>query len=336
MDFAFLIHSRDYTDIQRKFKVAKYLPKSLIEFWCTHWPPILISQINSLKSKKTNKQMKGWVIGVPMTAEQMLADRKSARKKIIQAINKAEKLGAKIIGLGALTSSVTNGGLELLGKINPKITTGNALTAAISIKHIEEILAENNNIEKIAIVGATGSMGSVISKILFKNFPGKEYLIFARTESHANDLVKKLKQISKNTKAKYYINNLENLKNAELIIVTTSAAGAIIKAQHLKPNVIIYDITQPQNIDKDLKKERPDAIIYEGGLVKVEGLEEKMPFGLPPKTIFACLGETMLLALENYPDDFSLGKTRTEKVFYINQLAKKYDFIPSNLKNIKI
>jgi len=45
MDFAFLIHSRDYTDVQRKFKIAKFLPKSWVEFWCLHWPPVVTSKI---------------------------------------------------------------------------------------------------------------------------------------------------------------------------------------------------------------------------------------------------------------------------------------------------
>ncbi|PIY74108.1 MAG: hypothetical protein COY85_04140 [Candidatus Portnoybacteria bacterium CG_4_10_14_0_8_um_filter_40_50] len=52
MDFAFLIHSRDHTDVQRKFKIAKFLPKSWVEFWCLHWPPVIVSKIKGLKSLK--------------------------------------------------------------------------------------------------------------------------------------------------------------------------------------------------------------------------------------------------------------------------------------------
>ncbi|OGZ33528.1 MAG: hypothetical protein A2Y98_01175 [Candidatus Portnoybacteria bacterium RBG_19FT_COMBO_36_7] len=43
---------KDYTDVQRKFKVAKYLPKSWVEFWCLHWPPVVVSKIDGLKDKK--------------------------------------------------------------------------------------------------------------------------------------------------------------------------------------------------------------------------------------------------------------------------------------------
>ena len=66
MDFAFLIHSRDYTDVQRKFKIPKYLPKSWVEFWCLHWPPVVVSKIDGLKDKE-GKECKDWLIGVPMS-----------------------------------------------------------------------------------------------------------------------------------------------------------------------------------------------------------------------------------------------------------------------------
>lgn len=325
MDFAFLIHSRDYTDIQRKFKIAKYLPKWLINFWCLRWPPFVVSKITSLND------IRGWIIGIPMTAKQMLEKRELANKKIIQAINKAEKLGAKIIGLGALTSPLTNGGMDLLDKVNVKITTGNTLTVAISIQHIKTLLQKHSSIQKIAIVGGTGSVGSGISKILVKDLPGKEYLIFGRTKNHLDNLTNELKQISSSTKIESYANKLKYLEEADLIIVATSASKAIIEPQHLKQKAVVYDVTQPQNMSQKTTKQRLDVSVYDGGLVEIDGFKEKLPFGLPPQTIFACMGETMLLALENYQKNFSLGKVEIEKVPYVNKLAEKYDFKPTKL-----
>ncbi|PIS31902.1 MAG: hypothetical protein COT41_00480 [Candidatus Portnoybacteria bacterium CG08_land_8_20_14_0_20_40_83] len=58
MDFAFLIHSRDYTDVQRKFKIAKYLPKSWVEFWCLHWPPFIVSKITGKEKPSTRDGFK--------------------------------------------------------------------------------------------------------------------------------------------------------------------------------------------------------------------------------------------------------------------------------------
>lgn len=243
MNFAFLVHARDYTDISRKFKVAGCLPKKLIEFWCFHWPPFVVSKISV-------KNAHGWIIGIPMTAWQILENRPAAKNKIIRAIKKAEKLGAKIVGLGALTSPVTDAGHDLLGKVSVKITTGNALTVVVSVEHIREILKNNPAIKKIAIVGGTGSIGSAICKILLKNFSEKDYLIFGRSADSMKSLSEGLRAISSTTKVSCYINDLEFLKEADLVVVATSASGAVVESRYLKSGSIVYDVTQPKNVSE--------------------------------------------------------------------------------------
>lgn len=329
--FAFLVHSRDLSDVYRKFPFTKKLPPKIVEFWCKHSWPIIVSKITGLKSQKDNKEISGYIIGIPMTAKQMLENRELAVRRIVQACKLAEKLGVKMVGLGALTSSVTKGGLDLIGKIKVKITTGNALAVAITFEHIQKILEKNPNVQKIAIVGGTGSIGQVISKLLIRSFSEKEYLIFARTKEHLDDLLQGLRQISNKVKLNGYLNNIQNLKEAELVIIATVAIEAIVKPQYLKQNAIIYDMTQPKNIDHQTIKERYDLLVYDGGLIDIPDFKGKLPFNLPSQRIYACLGETILLALEYYQENFSLGKTEIEKVSYIKQLAKKYNFKPAKL-----
>jgi predicted amino acid dehydrogenase len=330
MDFAFLIHSRDYTDVQRKFKIAKFLPKSWVEFWCLHWPPVVVSKITGLKDKD-GKECKGWLIGIPMTAKQMMENREMAKEKIIQAIKKAEKLGARIVGLGALTSSITNGGLDLINETATTITSGNALTAGISFKDIDEII-QNNSVQKIGIIGATGSIGQAVTKLLIKNYPQKEFILFAHTKKNLDNLTNTLSEISPQTKISGFIDNLIQLKEANLILVATSAPNAFIGTEHIRNGAIIYDITQPQNISLNSIKERPDLKIYDGGLVIIPQLECKIPLGLPKKTVFACLAETILLSLEGYNTNFSMGKVELGKIQKIMDLAKKYKFRPAALR----
>jgi len=331
MDFAFLIHSRDYTDVQRKFKIAKYLPKSWVEFWCLHWPPVVVSKITGLKSQIDNKEITGWLIGIPLTAKQMMENRELAKKRVIQAVKKAEKLGAKIVGLGALTSPVTKGGIDLMDKINVAITTGNALTAGVCIKHLQQIIG-GGTIHKISIVGATGSIGQAIIKHLAKKYPDKEYSLFARTKENLDALAEQLREISPQTQTKKFLSDLDGLKESDLIIVATSSPDAFIKSKHLKNGAIIYDITQPQNISiKDIK-ERADLKVYDGGLVIIPQLEQKLPLGLPRNTVFACLAETTLLALENKNYNFSIGKVESNLIEEISNLAEKYNFTPSPLR----
>jgi len=331
MNFAFLIHTRDWPDVQQKFRMARYIPRKWVRLWCLHWPPVVFSQITGLKSKKAGKEIKGWLIGVPMTAKQLLERREVAQKRIIQAIKKAEKLGAKIVGLGALTSPVTNGGLDIIDKINIKVTTGNALTVGISFKHIQQIIEKNNYIQKIAIIGATGSIGQALSKLIVKNYPEKELLLFARTKGNLDNLEEDLLQISSQAKIHKALTHFNELTEVDLIIMATSAPDALIEFAYLKQGSIIYDITQPKNISMNQIESRPDVKFYDGGLVIIPELKGRLPLDLPQNAAFACLGETILLALEDDEVHISLGKVQTQAAMEMLRLSEKYNFMPISL-----
>lgn len=326
-NFAFLVHSRDYRDIYKKFKLARFIPRKIIELWCFFWPPIFVTEI---RLNHPNKAIKGMVIAIPMTAEQMIKNKERAIKRVSQAIRKAEKKGIKNIGLGALTSSVTNGG-ELVKKDNLNITTGNSLTASVAIEHIKEIL-QNNNIKKIGIVGGTGSIGTGIISVIVDMYPEKEYIVFARTEKNLNTLLAETRKRHREVFIEGRIKDLTDLINCDLVVVTTSASDAIIHSQHLKKNCIIYDVTQPQNIDKKTLAHRKDLVIYDGGLIYSENVDFNFSLGLPKKVIFSCLGETILLAAENFQGNF-LGKTNTENIKLIKNISDKYNFKPYSIEH---
>ena len=327
MDFAFLIHSRDYKDVEKKFKIAKFLPRKLIEYWCLHWPPVLVSRVTGLEDKE-GKECKGYIIGIPMTAKQMMENRELAQQRVVQAINKAEKLGVKIVGLGALTSSVTGGGELIKEKVKISLTNGNAFTVSVAYDHVSHIIYKNTEIKNISVVGATGSIGQAITKLLIKNFPNKNYYLFARTEENLNNLLAELRNTAEKVNIKGFLNNISPLAETDLIVVATSSPDVLIHSGNLKQNAIIYDMTQPQNIDKKTLQDRVDLTIYDGGLVFAPGLKSKLPFGLPKKIIFACLGETILLSLADYQKHFSLGKVKLDQISEITKIANVYKFKP--------
>jgi predicted amino acid dehydrogenase len=338
MDFAFLVHARDHTDIARKFKIAKYLPKRLVEFWCLHWPPFVVTKIDNLKPDNSGKTISGCLIGIPMTAKQMLDNRDLAMKKTVEAVKKAEKMGAKYVGLGALTAPVTKGGTEIIDKFpGTTITNGNTLTAVVSIHHIMEKIKSNQNIETVAVVGATGSIGQAITLALAQKTQDKKINIYARTKENIINLINKARESNPNLKIEGFSGDLSTLNTADLIAVATSASSAIIKKEHLKQNVIVYDVTQPQNVDKAILKTRPDVTLIDGGLSKIPFLKNKMPFGLPPQVVFSCFAETMLLAAENMQSEDKqkfVGPVKQDNIQIIREIFNKYGLIPE-LLNLK-
>jgi predicted amino acid dehydrogenase len=99
----------------------------------------------------------------------MLDDRNLAVAKILQALRMARNKGAKIVALGALTSSVSHGGLLLKDKVSGvHITTGHAYTG-INVTETLQKICEKLDIDirnrTVAVVGATGSIGSISAEI---------------------------------------------------------------------------------------------------------------------------------------------------------------------------
>jgi predicted amino acid dehydrogenase len=311
MDFAFLIHSRDYKDVQRKFKIAKFLPRSWVEFWCLHWLPIVVSKIDGLKDKD-GKECKGWLIGIPMTAKQMMENRELAKEKIIQAINKAEKLGARIVGLGALTSSVTNGGEEIKDKVNIKVTPGHAYTtytvSSYVLKAVSEFSLDKNDLT-LGIVGAAGSIGSSCAQYLAKKGIKNFILIDQeRKNPRLQKLLEKLNAINPDLKISVS-HKINDVKNADIVITATNAAEALVKPEDLKYNAIIIDDAQPSDISPEVANERRDVLIIDGGVVATPQINTHFNMGLSSKNdIFCCLGETLIIAHSKILDEYKTGQ----------------------------
>ena len=82
---------------------------------------------------------------------------------------------------------------------------------------------------------------------------------------------------------------------------------------------------------------RNDVLVMEGGVVEVPGdVDFGLNFGFPPQTAYACMAETMILALEQRYENFTLGRDLTVKqVEIIEQLAKKHGFKLAGLRSFE-
>ncbi len=331
--FAFLVHPRNINDVYRKYPFAKYFPNKIVEFFLKLFWPVILSEITGLFSQKNGKPVRGWLITIPLTAEQMLKDRKLAEKRIIQAAKLAEKIGVKLMGLGALTSSVTRGGLDLIGNVELFITAGSSLTAAIALEDIDTILRDKRlDIQQasIAIIGATGSIGQAVVKCLAsKHF--KNLILIGRTPDHLKALEDKIK-IQNPTVNLTISTEITKIRSADIVIVATASAEVLIKSEYLKQKAVIYDVSQPQNVSPDIFDKRPDISVIDGGLVATPNINYHFNFGCPKETAFACLAETILLAAEEKYENYSIGKVDLQKAQEISNIAKKYNF-KSCLKN---
>jgi hypothetical protein len=94
----------------------------------------------------------------------------------------------------------------------------------------------------------------------------------------------------------------------------------------VKPGCVITDVARPLDLPASDVAKRPDVLVIESGEIdlptKVKGLKS---IGLPPNVIYACLAETIVLALEGRFEVFTVGRdTEWEKVKEIYKLGLKH------------
>jgi len=328
--FAFLIHPRSNRDFGTKYPILKLLPARLVGFFARFAPTLHVANLHGFVSTQ-GERVHGVLLAVPMAAPTMLRNRPLARKLVLRAVQKAHALGATHVGLGGYTSVVTDGGQWLEDQVaDVSLTNGNALTAAMSYRGFSEIY-QGSRRTTIAVIGATGSIGSAVAKEIAAGLPFKDLLVVGRTPSHIADLMSTLSRYP-NAQTIRSTTVAEAVSAADYIVNATSSNDTIIAANALKQDAVVYDITQPSNIDPDVLATRKDVRVYDGGLVELpKGVRVGYNLGIPKGSLFSCTAETALISLENRTDHFCLGHVTATHIEHISALADQYALKPATV-----
>jgi len=337
--FAFIIHPIDpKRDVSRKFPfLGRVLNEKQIDFFSTFFPPVFISEIEGITSQATGKEIKGWFIACPYTPRRMLElPEQTVYRKIIQTGRMAEKLGAQILGLGAFTSVVGDAGVTIANALNVPVTTGDSYTVTVAVDAIREAACVMNiplRGATAAVVGATGAIGRVCAELLAEDVE-RLYLI-GRRQAALEELRDRLKV---RARAELIVSTrMDVLANAQLILTVTSAIHDVIRPEHLQPGSVVCDVARPRDVSAMVAAARDDILVIDGGMVDVPGpVDFHFNFGFPPGKAYACMAETIALALEGRFEDYTLGKHLTrERVEEIGVIAKKHGFHLSGFRSFE-
>lgn len=312
--FAFIVHPRSTYDAANKFFFLKLLPKPIAIFFLRHLWPITATKIEGLKSLETGKNIDGWILGVPLTPRQMIENRILAKKRILQAVKLAEKKGARIVGLGGLTGSLTEGGTYIVSN-NKKIdtTTGRSYTAYTVTENFFK-LAEYFNINltngKFAIVGGGGSIGLACAEILVRAGVNNLLLVdLMGRKENMKEIIKQLKQDDRDNILNItFSHQIHDIINSDIIIAATNAPEAVIKSEDLKRGAIVIDDAQPSDVDRAVIKDRDDVLVIEGGVIRADNIKYRMNMGLASRNdIFSCLAEVLAIAAHGKKGHYTIG-----------------------------
>lgn len=336
--FAFIFHPINIKkDVARKLPIlGNILTEPQINYLCRFFPPVYISEIEGIRSIDTGKAVKGWFIAAPYTPQAMLTlPVERVYDKLTSAGHMAERLGAKMLGLGAFTSVVGDGGVTIANRLDVPVTSGDSYTVYIAVEAIKEaarVMDIDLGNATVAVVGATGTIGKTCAQMLAHDCATLKLIgrredalntIRGRCEGHKADVVAST--------------DMNVIYDADLILTVTSAVHAIIEPQHLKPGAVVLDVARPRDVSPRVAAQRDDVLVIEGGMVEVPGpVNFNFDFGFPPKKSFACMAETIALTLEGRFEDYTLGKEiSVEQAQEIGEIAHRHGFRLSGFRTFE-
>jgi predicted amino acid dehydrogenase len=336
--FAFIFHPINIKqDVKRKYPfLGTILNEGLINYFSRFFPPVYISEITGVVSAQTGRDLKGWFIACPYTPPTMLSlPEKTVYNKLVACGHMAEDLGARILGLGAYTSVVGDAGKTVAERLDIPVTTGDSYTVYMAVEAVREaaqVMGMDFPQTTLAIVGATGSIGGACAELLADKV-GELILVGRRQDA----LEEKRERLA--GKQAHLSVSLEvgSIYRADIVIAVSSAVHAVIEPQHLKPGAVVLDVARPRDVSRQVEEKRDDVLVIEGGMVEVPGqVNFNFDFGFPPGKSFACMAETMALALEGRYEDYTIGKEISlERVMEIGSIASRHGFRLSGFRSFE-
>ena len=339
--FAFVIHplSQEYfkkvKPIDLLSQVSPPVLMNSLEKIMAYAPPFVYSHISGIESPN-GVQAEGWLISVGGTPREIMRHSPEfTYRRLLAAADMAKRMGAQIMGLGAFTKVVGDAGVTVAKRSPIPITTGNSYSASGALWAAHDALERLDLLPKpqgkqrvqfkAMVVGATGAIGSVCARLIAK-VATEVYLVSPET---AKLLAIKESILQETPDAQLFLSAHadRDIADMDMIVTATSGAGKkVLDIMKVKPGCVITDVARPLDLPASEVAKRPDVLVIESGEIQLPGEQVKMKnIGLPKGVAYACLAETIVLALEGRFENFTVGRAiEWEKVREIYKLGLKH------------
>ena len=332
--FAFVVHplTIEYMWRHPRFSWTRHLPKPWLEAGAAHIPARLVGTARGARSPATGKRIDGLIYALGATPHQMLTHAPEfTYRRLDAAVRDAARRGADIVGLGAFTKVVGDAGITVAKRAPIPVTTGNSLTIAATLETAKltairlgwPSLARG----KAMIVGATGSIGSVCSRLIAAAV--RDVVLVSIEPPRLEALKRAILQETPDCRVATDVSTQAWVGECDLIVTATSAFGQrVLDVSQCKPGALILDVALPPDISAEEAAVRPDVLVVESGEVLIPGpVDFSFDIGLPPHVAYACLAEAALLAMEERFECFTLGRDiEPARVKEIYRLYRRHGF----------
>ena len=331
--FGLIGHSTSFEAAREKARTLGFeeFAEGDLDVWCSA-PPQLVEHLQVTSA--TGKTIEGAYIDSCFVPE-MLSRFKTARRKVLSAMELAQKNGIDITALGGFTSIIfENFNLLKEQQIRSttleweRFTTGNTHTAWVICRQVETNapkLGIDLSQARVAVIGATGDIGSAVCRWLSQRTGVKELLLVARQPQPLLDLQQELG-------GGRILKLEEALAEADVVVWVASLPQTLsIDAASLKSPCLMIDGGYPKNLDT--KASGNGIHVLKGGIVEFFSditwqMMEMTEMDNPKRQMFACFAEAILLEFEGIHTNFSWGRNNIslDKMDLIGAASLRHGF----------
>jgi fatty aldehyde-generating acyl-ACP reductase len=331
LNIAFIVHPPEEHHLFTPYPLLRYLPPRWSLWLAKYAPPCRIGTISLRRNGRPVAI--GWLLGVMIAPAHLLEanqphhlTRADALHRVKQCITLARRLGAHIIGLGAYLPSLTRNGTLLLDHSaigTACITIGHACTAVIVRDTLYAIASDTGvdlNRETVAIVGAAGSTGATITRLLAREGVVSRLLLVDLPHK-----MEALRALSRHVNNPSLSTSLRSLRTASIIVTVTTAPGSIISPEHIGRPTIIIDDSMPRNTDKDILAPllADGRLLILDVLAEVPGLAVSFHYDVDPvrpTVTYTCLAEVIALHETSWNSGhYSIGETPVDRISDVSE-----------------
>jgi fatty aldehyde-generating acyl-ACP reductase len=315
--FAFIGHPRNAADIFRASCLSllrsfsadddEFLIRALM------LPPTLLADVTVGFST-----FRGEVISIAALPIDVMTQR--GRREIERAVALAAERGACVVGLGALTSPATAGGLRIVDRVpaGVTVTNGNAYTAAVLAENVDEAAERvGSSRPSVAVVGCTGSVGTAVSRLLAHR--GFDLHLIARSVGKARRLLGDLEPVAR------YSDDVTDSASADIVLLLTDVSPETLDIGGTREDVVVIDAAEPSGwAEEDLQALAGRIEYARGGRALIPGYRCSYDFGLSrPEETFACLAETYLFVRDGVREH-SVGSPTADDALRMSRIAQRH------------
>jgi len=330
--FGLIGHSTSFAEARANARNLGYddYAEGDLDMWCAA-PPQLLERVSVTSA--TGQTIEGAYIDSVFVPE-MLRRFKTAKRKVLKAMELAQKSGIDITALGGFTSIIFED-MNLLREERvsavaldwERFTTGNTHTAWVICQQVvtnAPRLGIDLASAKVAVVGASGDIGSAVCRWLQRQGVG-ELLLVARRPQPLIDL-----QASLGEGRILAID--EALAEAQIVVWVASLPQSLeIDLASLPRPCLMIDGGYPKNLDTKAAAE--GVHVLKGGIVEFWQdigwqMMEVAEMAKPQRQMFACFAEAMLLDFEQRHTNFSWGRNNItlEAMDWIGAASLRHGF----------